>query len=122
TSSTEIIGSPSSPVGLRRARFVLRASRGCATRSPKGEAWWSQAGSNRRPRHCERRALPAELCPHVAASIDGKRRTMSAIYSTHQGQVKNGEIAVFPRFWPGLPLFAPHGTDIYRTSNPATHL
>ena len=25
--------------------------------------WWSQAGSNRRPRHCERRALPAELWP-----------------------------------------------------------
>ena len=40
--------------------FLLR---GCATRSPKGEAWWSQAGSNRRPRHCERRALPAELWP-----------------------------------------------------------
>src|SRR6266852_8466389 len=45
---------------------TLRPSvlRGCATRSPKGEAWWSQAGSNRRPRHCERRALPAELWPH----------------------------------------------------------
>ena len=56
--------SPSSPFGLRRApRFFLRATRGCATRSPKGEAWWSQAGSNRRPRHCERRALPAELWP-----------------------------------------------------------
>src|SRR3981081_4597406 len=55
---------PSSPCGLRRApRFVLRASHGCATRSPKGEAWWSQAGWNRRPRHCERRALPAELWP-----------------------------------------------------------
>src|SRR5207249_10367748 len=27
------------------------------------EGWWSQAGSNRRPRHCERRALPAELWP-----------------------------------------------------------
>src|SRR5215831_9067202 len=28
-----------------------------------GEAWWSQAGSNRRPHHCERCALPAELWP-----------------------------------------------------------
>src|SRR5438270_6094369 len=25
--------------------------------------WWSQAGSNRRPPHCERGALPAELWP-----------------------------------------------------------
>ena len=27
----------------------------------KSGGWWTQAGSNRRPRHCERRALPAEL-------------------------------------------------------------
>src|SRR5258708_32301051 len=54
---------PSSPFGLCRARFVLRASRGCATRSPKGEAWWSQAGSNRRPLACHASALPAELWP-----------------------------------------------------------
>src|SRR5215475_13086118 len=27
------------------------------------EGWWSQAGSNRRPHHCERCALPAELWP-----------------------------------------------------------
>src|SRR5437016_8913883 len=27
------------------------------------ENWWSQAGSNRRPPHCERGALPAELWP-----------------------------------------------------------
>src|SRR6202166_470035 len=58
------VSSPSSPFGLRRApRFVLRASRGCATRSPKGEAWWSQAGSNRRPLACHASALPAELWP-----------------------------------------------------------
>src|ERR1700692_2255894 len=37
--------------------------RGCATRSPKGEAWWSQAGSNRRPLACHASALPAELWP-----------------------------------------------------------
>src|ERR1700724_2972343 len=54
------------PSGLRRApRFVLRASRGCATRSPKGEAWWSQAGSNRRPLACHASALPAELWPRT---------------------------------------------------------
>ncbi|SMG62736.1 hypothetical protein BMETH_1272_0 [methanotrophic bacterial endosymbiont of Bathymodiolus sp.] len=28
--------------------------------------WWSQAGSNRRPQHCQCCALPIELWPHVA--------------------------------------------------------
>src|SRR2546423_14302534 len=42
----------------------LRFLRSCATRSPKGEAWWSQTGSNRRPHACKARALPAELWPH----------------------------------------------------------
>ena len=55
---------PSSPKRLRRARFALRL-RGCATRSPKGEAWWSQTGSNRRPHACKARALPAELWPRT---------------------------------------------------------
>src|SRR5438874_13443829 len=27
------------------------------------EDWWRRRGSNPRPRHCERRALPAELRP-----------------------------------------------------------
>src|SRR4051794_39106261 len=53
------------PRGLRRARFALRLLRGCATRSPKGEAWWSQTGSNRRPHACKARALPAELWPRT---------------------------------------------------------
>ena len=38
---------------------------GRATRSPKGEAWWSQTGSNRRPHACKARALPAELWPRT---------------------------------------------------------
>src|ERR1700736_4959512 len=68
----EFAASPSSPCGLRRApRFALRALRGCATRSPKGEAWWSQAGSNRRPLACHASALPAELWPlwHYRSSM-----------------------------------------------------
>src|SRR5262249_50148884 len=64
---------PSSPCGLRRAPFALRASRGCATRSPKGEAWWSQAGSNRRPLACHASALPAELWPHKTSAASGRR-------------------------------------------------
>jgi hypothetical protein len=31
--------------------------------------WWSGGGSNSRPPHCERGALPAELPPHTAADF-----------------------------------------------------
>jgi hypothetical protein len=82
---------PSSPYGLRRARFALRETRGCATRSPKGEAWWSQAGSNRRPHHCERCALPAELWPHRDRLMGKTAACNRRHLSPPQGQVKNGE-------------------------------
>ena len=39
--------------------------------------WWSIAGSNRWPRRCQRRALPAELMPHkalFAKSVAGKQK------------------------------------------------
>src|ERR1019366_397976 len=77
------------------------------------EGWWSQAGSTRRPRHCERRALPAELWPHRGRLKREQRRpTIGAIYNPRQGQVKNGEIAVFRVICPELPLFAGGRTDI----------
>jgi hypothetical protein len=68
--------------------FALRATPG-ATRSPKGKAWWSQAGSNRRPRHCERRALPAELWPRrgrfsVTDAADNRRHLPSAPRSSQE--------------------------------------
>src|SRR6185503_16165776 len=54
--------SPSSPFGLRRGS--LRYERACLAEAGAAcEGWWSQAGSNRRPLACERRALPAELWP-----------------------------------------------------------
>ena len=31
--------------------------------------WWSGRGSNPRPLHCERSALPAELPPHTRRAI-----------------------------------------------------
>jgi predicted membrane metal-binding protein len=54
-----------------RPVFALRATPGtlrlfscvAAPRVAKGEAWWSQTGSNRRPHACKARALPAELWP-----------------------------------------------------------
>src|SRR5690606_12657505 len=58
--------------------------------------WWSGGGSNSRPLHCERSALPAELPPHegrgvyMAVARDAKRdvpahvriRSISASYSS----------------------------------------
>src|SRR5580704_4596825 len=49
---------------LRRTRFALWSSRGCATRSPKGEAWWAVTDSNRRHSACKADALPTELTAH----------------------------------------------------------
>ena len=34
-----------------------------------GTNWWSRGGSNSRPPHCERGALPAELRPHATQSV-----------------------------------------------------
>jgi hypothetical protein len=51
--------------------------------------------------------------PIVTASRTKQRRpAIGAIYNPRQGQVKNGEIAVFRVICPELPLFARGGTDI----------
>src|SRR5450759_3481015 len=53
-----------SPYSLFRASpGTLRSPCPAAPRIAKGEAWWSQTGSNRRPHACKARALPAELWP-----------------------------------------------------------
>src|SRR4051812_43126786 len=66
--SLERPASPRGYAGHHASPFRLR--RGCATRSPKGEAWWSQAGSNRRPLACHASALPAELWPRRIARLN----------------------------------------------------
>src|SRR5213082_3133877 len=38
--------------------------------------WWSGRGSNPRPSHCERDALPAELPPHARRAILASRSAM----------------------------------------------
>src|SRR5258707_11706259 len=74
------------------------------------EGWWSQAGSNRRPRHCERRALPAELWPRCGRLENRNRRpTIAAIYSPRLCQVKNGEIDVSRPILPGTSLVCEGG-------------
>src|SRR6202140_2064624 len=102
--------------------FALRASprQPCHDKARRAEAgaacegWWSQAGSNRRPRHCERRALPAELWPlsRTASNANDGGLQSGVIYNPRQGQVKNGEKRRFPVTLSGLPLFAGDGTGI----------
>jgi hypothetical protein len=60
---------------LRRTRDTLRSPRGCATRSPKGEAWWACLDSNQEPDRYERPALTIELqAPPQAAAFAGRQR------------------------------------------------
>ena len=61
---------------LRRTpRFALWSPRGCATRSPKGEAWWARQDSNLQPDRYERPALTIELqAPPRAAARGGRQR------------------------------------------------
>ena len=48
------------------SRSLAASSTGLPSRSPaRGEGWWSQTGSNRRPHACKARALPTELWPHL---------------------------------------------------------
>jgi hypothetical protein len=59
-------GSLAGPSSLFRASTgTLRSPCPAAPRIAKGEAWWSQTGSNRRPHACKARALPAELWPRT---------------------------------------------------------
>src|SRR5690242_24223 len=70
--------------------MFLAAGRGHSLGSMK--SWWSGGGSNSRPSHCERDALPAELPPHeegafyrydaaatIAAGVSRLRASLSAI-------------------------------------------
>src|SRR6267142_1187316 len=105
--------SPSSPFGLCRARFALGSLRGCATRSPKGEAWWSQAGSNRRPRHCERRALPAELWPRRDRLEMTRSDRQSAPFTVRpKAESRTVKASILASFCRELHLFAGVRTDI----------
>ena len=57
----------------RRERAVSWATR------RRGRIWWSQAGSNRRPQHCQCCALPAELWPQIHQSRQGASRLVRRI-------------------------------------------
>ncbi len=46
------------------------------------ESWWRRGGSNSRPSHCERDALPAELRPHglPAGPLNSPQKTGAGVY------------------------------------------
>ena len=52
------------------------AKKGPASLQALRISWWSGGGSNSRPSHCERDALPAELPPHEAAKYTERTRRM----------------------------------------------
>ena len=55
---------PSSCTAYVRAPANPETKKGRHEAGPLESGWWRRGGSNSRPRHCERRALPAELRPH----------------------------------------------------------
>ncbi|GAT99801.1 hypothetical protein BSLA_01f0073 [Burkholderia stabilis] len=55
-------------IDARRPRRQKQKGPGLAT-EPFEFRWWSGGGSNSRPSHCERDALPAELPPHQSSII-----------------------------------------------------
>src|SRR4051794_13374870 len=79
--SRTIVGYGSTAARLRSLSFAGHTSlwpRSAAPRVAKGEAWWSQTGSNRRPHACKARALPAELWPRNQKT-NASRRLLSCI-------------------------------------------
>src|SRR5580704_5256939 len=62
---------------LHRTRFALRSPHGCATRNPKGEAWWAVTDSNRRHSACKADALPTELTAQVNPHANPPWRDLS---------------------------------------------
>src|SRR6266478_5140425 len=49
--------------------------------------WWTRPGSNRRPPHCERGALPAELLAHEQQHNFSKRADACQLRSTAHKQI-----------------------------------
>jgi hypothetical protein len=56
----------------RRSAVGAKPHPSSVVRSLSSE-WWSQTGSNRRPRACKARALPTELWPPKRGAVIGDR-------------------------------------------------
>jgi hypothetical protein len=82
-SRTMFLATIVSPSSLFRATpGTLRSACPAAPRIAKGEAWWSQTGSNRRPHACKARALPAELWPHFLRRLARRRPSGYAAHAS----------------------------------------
>src|SRR3954469_19595729 len=60
-------------------RFMRFSERARTVGRPGIVIWWSGRGSNPRPSHCERDALPAELPPHAKRPIIPEHRPLPPI-------------------------------------------
>ena len=58
--------------------------------------WWRGGGSNSRPSHCERDALPAELPPHCGRESTAAPQDRRSLWS-HSESMRRIEIACSPR-------------------------
>src|ERR1700730_10246736 len=79
---------PTGPAGTTKSacfpEFVNGAGTTWDRRGTGG--WWSGRGSNPRPSHCERDALPAELPPHARRAILASRSGRSnQVLTAHAG-------------------------------------
>src|SRR5258706_9281679 len=111
-----VVPSPSSPKWATPGTLGYYVA---APREAEGEGWWSQGGSNRRPRHCERRALPAELWPLAAAAsicvraASNRRHLQSAPRSSQERRNRR-----FHLVWPGTSLVCQGGNRYLAASKP----
>jgi hypothetical protein len=100
------------PLGYGEAAFATMEA--CPAEAGAAcEGWWSQAGSNRRPRHCERRALPAELWPRRDRLGMIRSDRQSAPFTVRpKAKSRTVKASILASFCRELPLFAGVRTDI----------
>ena len=58
---------------------VALLARDALEAAPLLDGWWSRWGSNPRPPHCERGALPTELLPHARAALSATCQKMPSV-------------------------------------------
>ena len=66
--------------------------------------WWSQAGSNRRPLHCQCSALPAELWPLESAGLYVTPHFLSSVCGHNPTPDPGGQEPFFYQLISGLHL------------------
>ena len=81
-----------------------------------GENWWSGRGSNPRPSHCERDALPTELPPHDKGGDSSQRDPARPMeFSINQTQDARASEPRDAHHVEGVVLFLRDGSDFDTT-------